>query len=89
MDPAKDAINRQKHGIALSVAMTVLTGAHLLQRSAVRNASNEDRWVAIARVGDDFLACIYTMRGTLYRMISIRAARTREKEQYEQAFRQE
>jgi len=88
-DPAKDAINREKHGIGLAAAAAILSTAHVRQRSAVRNKSGEERWLAIGRIEGRTLVCVYTVRVGVYRIISLRAARTREKKIYEQAFKAE
>jgi uncharacterized DUF497 family protein len=49
-DPAKDAINRSKHGIGLAAAAVILRGRHIRQRSVLSNDSNEERWVAVGRI---------------------------------------
>jgi uncharacterized DUF497 family protein len=88
-DPAKDAINRKKHGIGLAAAAVILRGRHIRQHSVLPNDSNEERWVAVGRIEGRFLACVYTMRVNVYRVISLRAARTKERRAYEEAFRSE
>ena len=44
-DPAKDAINRIKHGIGLAAATVILRGRHVRQRSVLPNDSGEERWL--------------------------------------------
>ena len=49
-DPAKDTINRRKHGIGLAAAAVILRGRHIRQRSVLANDSDEERWVAVGRI---------------------------------------
>jgi uncharacterized DUF497 family protein len=88
-DPAKDTINREKHGIGLAASAVILSGPHLRQRSVLPNERGEERWVAIGRIEGRFMACIYTMRGNIYRVISLRTARLKERRAYEQTFPEE
>jgi uncharacterized protein len=88
-DPAKDAINREKQGLGLAPAAAIFSGAHLQQRSMVRNEGGEERWLAIGRIEGRTLVCVYTVRTGVYRIISLRAARTKEKRLYEQTFKAE
>jgi uncharacterized DUF497 family protein len=87
-DPVKDAINRKKHGIGLAAAALILRAAHIRERSVRPNEQNEDRWVAVGRIESRVMACVYTVRFGVYRVISLRAARTKEKKTYEQTFGQ-
>ncbi len=82
-DPAKDAINRRKHGIGLAAAAGLFEGPILRERDDRRNY-NEERWLAIGRIGDGFFAACYTMRGRVYRIISFRPANRKEREAYAQ-----
>jgi uncharacterized protein len=85
-NPAKDAIKREKHGIGLAAAAVIFRGPHVAQRSALPKDSSEERWLAIGRIEGRILVCVYTVRKGVYRVISLRAARIREKRAYEQAF---
>lgn len=49
-DPAKDAINRQKHGIVLALGAVILRGRHVRYRSLLPNDSDEERWLAVGRI---------------------------------------
>ena len=88
-DPAKDSINRKKHGIGLAAAVVILRGRQIRQRSALPNERDEERWVAVGRIEGRFFVCVYTMRVGVFRVISLRAARTKERRAYEEAFRSE
>jgi uncharacterized DUF497 family protein len=54
-DPAKDAINRRKHGLSLAAAAGLFEGPILRERDD-RWSYNEERWLAIGRIGDSFFA---------------------------------
>jgi uncharacterized DUF497 family protein len=87
-DSRKDAINRDKHGIGLAAAALILRGPHIRERSNRPNEQNEDRRVAVGRIEGRVMTCVYTLRSGVYRVISLRAARTSEKKAYDQIFPQ-
>lgn len=78
-DPAKDAANRRKHGASFALARIILSN---LVRDELddREDYGEERIRAFGFVGTVLFACIYTMRGTIYRIISVRRATLREQE---------
>ena len=61
-DPAKDAINREKHGIGLAAAAVILRGPHVARRLALPKDSSEERWLAIGRIEGRILVCVYRVR---------------------------
>ncbi len=83
VDPAKDAINQRKHGIALAAAAVPFEG--LILQSDGRFDCREDRWLAVGRIGDQVFTACYTMRGRVYRIISMRRASRKERRAYAQA----
>jgi uncharacterized protein len=83
VDPAKDAINRRKHGIALAAAAVLFEGP-ILRQPDDRFDYGEDRWLAVGRIGDQVFAVCYAMRGRVYRIISLRRASRRERQAYAQ-----
>lgn len=80
-DPAKDAINRVKHGVSLALAEVLFAGPH---RSLPddRFDYGELREVAFGFINDRFFACVYADRGAERRVISLRKATKREMERY-------
>jgi uncharacterized DUF497 family protein len=86
-DPVKDAVNREKHDIGLAAAAVILEAPHVRQRSAVRTQGGEERWLAMGRIEGRVMVCVYTARAGAYRIISLRAARAKEKKLYEEAFK--
>ncbi len=85
VDPAKDVINRRKHGVAL-VAAAVLFESPILRQPDDRVDYGEERWLALGRIGDQVFTVCYTMRGPVYRIISLRRASGKERQAYAQAY---
>ena len=79
-DPSKDETNRAKHGVSMTVGRIVLENrvADLLD---IRSAG-EERHIAFGTIEGRLFACAYTMRGTIYRIISVRKANRREKRKW-------
>jgi uncharacterized protein len=80
-DAAKDAVNRAKHGVSLSAAErfdfdTALTGID------DRFDYGETREIAIGWLDSRLFYLVYTMRGDVVRVISLRPANKRESERY-------
>ena len=79
-DAAKDEANRSKHGVGLSDGGMVLDNrvADLLDpRSA-----DEERRLAFGMIAGRLFVCAYTMRGPVYRIISVRKANKREQRKW-------
>ncbi len=85
VDPAKDAINRRKHGVALAATAVLFEGL-ILRQPDDRFEYGEERWPAVGRIGDQALAACCTMRGRAYRIISLRRASRKERLAYAQAY---
>ncbi len=84
-DPAKDAVNRAKHGISLAAAAELLQGPILVIKDDRRDYT-EDRWLAIGSIRGDIYACVYTERAGWQRIISLRPANRKERRRYAQKF---
>ncbi len=83
-DAAKARANFAKHGIRFADAATVLEGDLAL---TIRDPFSEDeeRWVTVgADALGRVLVVVYAWRGENVRMISARAATSREIDQYEE-----
>jgi uncharacterized DUF497 family protein len=76
-DPDKDAINRQKHGLSLADAERVDLGAAAIDAD-LRYAYGEDRFQALGLIGGRLHMLVFTMRGDVLRVISLRKANPRE-----------
>ena len=84
-DPAKDAVNRAKHGISLAAGAELLQGP-ILVMSDDRRDYGEDRFRAAGSVLGVVYVCTYTYRDGRERIISLRPANRKERRSYEQKF---
>jgi uncharacterized DUF497 family protein len=82
-DPAKSAANKTKQGIDFDAAQELWRDADRIDFPAV--CTVEPRNMMPAAFKGKLWAAIYTMRGAIVRLISVRRARDDEKEAYEQA----
>lgn len=81
-DPAKDAANQAKHGISLAEARWMDWENALIQRDARRDYG-EERRQGYARLAGRLYVAVFTLRGAVMRVISLRKANAREREKYE------
>jgi len=80
-DPAKDAINRRKHGLSLADAalMDIESGFIVPDE---RRVYGEARLQAFGLIGGRLHVLAFTMRGEVLRAISLRKANSREVKRY-------
>ena len=80
-DERKRQTNLEKHGLDFIDAPLVLEA----EEKAVFPArfEQEERFKAIAPVGETYLVVIYTMRNTKIRLISFRPAKRKERQRYQ------
>jgi hypothetical protein len=80
-DPAKDTVNRAKHGVSLALAEILFAGP---QVSAIddRFDYGEVRRVAFGVINDRLFVCVYADRGAERRVLSLRKANKREVKRY-------
>lgn len=80
-DPAKDVINRTKHGVALALAEVLFAGRHV---SVIddRFDYGERRKVAFGLINGRLFVCVYADRDDERRVISLRKANRREVKRY-------
>lgn len=83
-DEAKRHTNLAKHGLDFLDADLVLEGPYLLTEA--RTMEGETRHLAIGRLAGRHVAMIFTERDGAIRVISLRKARQREREQHQAAF---
>jgi hypothetical protein len=79
-DPAKNAANQEKHGIDFVEAQALWYDDFRIDVEA--NHDLELRRITIGRIGEKFWTGIYTMRGDVVRIISVRRARLAERLRY-------
>ena len=80
-DLAKNERNLQKHGFDFADAAECFSHP-LLVREDTRQDYAERRWIALGRIQDTIVNCVFTRRRTRIRMISLRRANRREREIY-------
>ncbi|MCK0506598.1 BrnT family toxin [Aromatoleum anaerobium] len=80
-DPAKDAANIAKHGVPLSLA-TELDWESLWAKPDERRNYGEPRMIGYAIAGERLFCVVYTDRGEVRRVISLRKANPREVKRY-------
>ena len=81
-DPAKSQSNLRKHGIDFETAKSLWLDESRVEIRAPHPV--EDRMVLIAKHGDKVWAAIYTARQNAIRIISVRRARQKEVDLYEE-----
>jgi hypothetical protein len=77
-DPAKDAANRERHGLSLNLAASFDWEAAQVEPDE-RNDYDETRLVAIGPIGDRIHVMVFTVRGDKLHVISLRKANRRER----------
>ncbi|CAO3406283.1 BrnT family toxin [Azospirillum sp. INR13] len=81
-DPAKNEINRAKHGLDLAFGSDVLRDPNLIEALDDRMDYGEERFNALGMVAGRIYAVTYTERADGVRFISVRAADKRETDRY-------
>lgn len=84
-DAAKSERNRLTRDLPFELAALMFDGA-LLERPDTRQDYGEVRVQAIGVVGALVLHCVYTDRGNVRRIISLRRASRRERDAYRATF---
>jgi uncharacterized protein len=80
-DESKRESNLSKHGIDF-VRATAIFNSPILEREDNRYDYDESRLIAIGETNGVILFVVYTVRGSIYRIISARRATKREQQQY-------
>lgn len=83
-DPAKDALNLQKHGVSLAL-VSEIDWSQVLCFVDDRHDYGEVREVGFAVMGQRLYVVIFVQHGNTMRVISLRKANSREVKHYEQA----
>jgi len=76
-DPSKNALNIEKHGVPLTDAIK-LEWEYLLAKKDDRNDYNEVRMIGYAPILTRVYCVVFTDRGKVRRVISLRKANKRE-----------
>jgi uncharacterized DUF497 family protein len=81
-DEKKSRANKSKHGIDFKTATELWNDPDRIEIQA--NFTNETRNALIGKIGDKLWAAIFTLRIDIVRLISVRRARKKETQLYEQ-----
>ncbi len=84
-DPAKSAINKERHGIDFVEAQVLWYDDIRIDADA--GHVSEPRRITVGRIGFKLWTGVYTLRGDVVRIISVRRARIDERFRYEQNHR--
>jgi uncharacterized protein len=82
-DPAKDQINLLKHGVSLAAAAEIDLGQAVVIEDR-RFEYRETRFIAYAPIGGRLHVLWFTRRGSIVRVIGLRRANRRERNQHGQ-----
>ncbi|NYD89536.1 BrnT family toxin [Sphingomonas melonis] len=81
-DPAKDVINRAKHGVPLAFGERIFADDNVLLIPSARPEDGEERWKAVGMVGDRLWTAVYVERDQTTRFISVRKSNDAEARGY-------
>jgi uncharacterized protein len=82
-DENKRQSNLSKHGIDFVRAASIFNSP-ILEKEDNRYDYDESRLIAIGEANGVILFVVYTVRGSIYRIVSARKATKREQQQYYQ-----
>ena len=81
-DPDKRAANLEKHGVDFAIIVDFEWDTAV---SRLQNRDRELRYGAIGYIGDRLHVVVYTMRGPIVRLVSLRKGGRRDRRDYAQA----
>lgn len=79
---AKDAANREKHGLSLAFGVRVFDDTDLLILPTIRREDEEERHKAVGMVEDRLYTAVHVWRGETARFISVRRSNESEEKAY-------
>jgi hypothetical protein len=83
-DPEKRLSNIKKHGIDFIHARIVFQNPYI--RESAKSINGELRWLVIGLIDEDYVTVVYTLRGSVIRIISMRKARNGERRKHQEIF---
>lgn len=81
-DPAKDAANRDKHGVPLAAGADLFGDVAHLVIPSFREIDGEERFKVIGMIEGRLWTAVYVMRGSALRFISVRKSNGKEAREY-------
>jgi uncharacterized DUF497 family protein len=82
-DPAKDAANRDRHGVPLAFGVSLFDDPAHLVLSSLREIDGEERFKVVGSVDGRLWTAIYVWRGAVCRFVSVRKSNGKEAREYE------
>ena len=82
-DSTKVESNEAKHSVSFSFATRAFDDRNRLTVIDTRNEYGEVRYVTVARIEQRVYILVYTMRGSVIRLISARKANSKEVKRYD------
>lgn len=83
-DEKKSKSNKEKHGITLKVAESIWDGLYVELKA---KTVGEARYMAIGQIKGKLYSCVYTLRGSVVRLISARRSRKSEEGIYNEVIK--
>lgn len=83
LDPAKDAANRLKHGVALSFGERIFDDQDAQFMPTVRTEDEEERFKVVGLVDGKLWTAVHVERDSVIRLISVRRSNEREQRDYD------
>jgi uncharacterized DUF497 family protein len=84
-DETKSRKNAEERGLPFDVAIDLFAGP-TLEEPDLRRDYGEPRTIAVGTVAGRTLTCVYTDRGKVRRVISLRQASRKERDAHHQAY---
>jgi uncharacterized DUF497 family protein len=80
-DPVKNEINLEKHGIGLDAALPIFATPSV-EWPSLDKRHGESRYIAVGLIDGAEFTCIFTVRGPIARIISVRRSRDEERDRF-------
>lgn len=81
-DPAKDAINRDKHKLSLAFGDRIFEDDNYLTLPSIRPQDGEERFKVVGMVGEKLFTGVFVWRDDRPRFMSVRRSNTGEERAY-------
>ena len=81
-DPVKNVSNRRKHGFSFEEVTAAFDDPSMVGWLCSDPEDEEDRYVAVGKVGWNIISVVYTPRDGKLRLISARKANRNERREY-------
>ena len=85
-DPAKDAVNQQKHGLSLAFGDGIFEDDNHLIIPSIRPKDGEERFKVVGRVREKLFTGVFTWRSDVPRFMSVRRSNSSEERAYHSSF---